>query len=107
MRVTIKIKRKWRTTFSFGWVGVFPEGKREKRTGRKKSNYWLTTVRCLICAPSVDLSPHAPLKETVVICFLGVKRCHTHHLKNVTAFHTLAFVLYMLIIFFYSIYQNI
>jgi len=32
MRGTIG-KKKWRTTFNFGWVGMFSEGKREKMRG--------------------------------------------------------------------------
>jgi hypothetical protein len=33
MRGTIEIRRKWRTTFNFGWVGMFSEGEREKIGG--------------------------------------------------------------------------
>jgi hypothetical protein len=43
MRGTIEIRRKWRTTFNFGWVGMFSEGEREKIGGvQSPSNYHKT-----------------------------------------------------------------
>jgi len=39
MRVTIEIRRKWKTTLSYGWDYTFFKGKREKRRERKNHSF--------------------------------------------------------------------
>jgi len=62
MRGTIG-KKKWRTTFNFGWVGMFSEGKREKMRGgiQSPSNYHETpyTHYLIRCASYMQRASHA------------------------------------------------